>query len=76
MSDYTHSSVGNLSKSWDHFCLSIFHLVSELEERINKEKYASDDELGKLEALYDEISGTIDFDQIEEIVAYIQNGNS
>ena len=76
MLDYRHSSVVDISKNWDNICLNIFSLFNEVSERIEGGRFKSNDELNKLETLYDEIRSTIDFDHIENIVAYIQNENS
>ena len=76
MLDYRHSSVVDISKNWDNICLNIFNLFNEVSERIEGGRFKTNEELDKLETLYDEIRSTIDFDHIEDIVAYIQNENS
>ena len=76
MFDYRLLSVEDLSKKWEDFCLNIFYLFNQVSERINDDKYSSDNELDTLETLYDEIHSSIDFEHIEDIVAYIQNEKS
>jgi hypothetical protein len=76
MLDYRHSSVDDISNNWDNICLNIFSLFNEVSERIEGGRFRSNEELDKLEALYDEIRSTIDFDHIEDIASYIQNEKS
>ena len=76
MVNYKDLSITDLSTKWDNICLNILQLFNEVSERINDDTSHSDKEILELEALYDEISSTVDFDHVDDIVAYVQNEKS